>query len=63
MLFATGTLLLTIGLWLITRTIGRGGRHRASLAAGRRRGAHAPGYPRGQRPHRLEAQDAALSRR
>ncbi len=70
MLITTGALLLLLGGWLVVRAPAGAGRHRAGPQAVHQRGGQPPdricehGAVRpGQRPHRLEAQDAALSRR
>ncbi len=72
MIILTGAVLLVVGLWLMARTEARPGRHRASGAAApaplllehaRRRSPARPGSLEPARPHRLVAQDAALSRR
>jgi hypothetical protein len=70
MIIPFGVLMLGIGILLIARTIRRPGKHRAEPEWKRLRPAHArPRFaPRPANldragPHRLVAQDAALSRR
>lgn len=65
-----GLLLLGIGLGTIAHTLRRPGRHRAQPEYMKLRPTHARPTPRRRpgnlipaRPHRLVAQDAALSRR
>ena len=70
MIILVGALLLGAGLGLIARTLHRPGRHRADPDWMQLRPAHArpksvrrPGNLEPASPHRLVAQDAALSRR
>ena len=70
MIIASGVLLIVAGMALIARTMHRPGRHRADPDWMRQRPAHArprsaarPGSLDPAGPHRLVAQDAALSRR
>lgn len=70
MIILSGTLLLAIGVLLIAHTTRRPGRHRAQPDYMKLRPAHArpraatrPGTLDAASPHRLVAQDAALSRR
>ena len=70
MIILSGVVLIAAGLALIARTMPAPGRHRAEPDWMRLRPAHArprsvprPGNLEPARPHRLVAQDAALSRR
>jgi hypothetical protein len=70
MIILSGTMLVVIGLLLIARTVRPPGRHRAEPDWKRLRPAHArpksvprPANLENASPHRLVAQDAALSRR
>jgi hypothetical protein len=70
MIILTGAVLVLTGALLIARTLRRPGRHRAEPEWKHLRPAHArpttfrrPGNLEPARPHRLVAQDAALSRR
>jgi hypothetical protein len=70
MIIGLGVVLLALGLALIARTLHRPGRHRADPdwkllrpQHARPRTATRPGTLDAARPHRLVAQDAALSRR
>ena len=71
MIILTGAVLLLAGAILIVHSTRRPGRHRAEPEWRRLRPAHARPRPtprfatlnRVRRPHRLVAQDAALSRR
>ena len=70
MVILSGLLLLAIGAGLVAATLRHPGRHRAQPEYMKLRPAHARRTPRRlpgnlvpARPHRLVAQDAALSRR
>ena len=70
MIILSGAALVAIGLWLVARTTRAHGRHRAEPEYMKLRPAHARRHPAKRtgnldpaRPHRLVAQDAALSRR